>query len=176
MLLVVFPSVNISPPSRAANMPSFYYLMGVREDDFGIARRYLTSWLIPPIGLALVRAFVSLYCFATLFFILVWQGTHGSEVENRRELCDFTNLSFWGIAIYNLVAAVHTLVYARAGKASLEHWPRPLRALHSLFYSTIVTFPHLVTIVFWIFIYRGVLPDSFTRFVNVSFHLHSTLS
>lgn len=38
----------------------------------------------------------------------------------------------------------------------LQRWPRALQVLHALLYSTIITFPFIVTIVFW-----GILnPDS----------------
>jgi hypothetical protein len=58
-------------------------------------------------------------------------------------------LTYWGIAFYALVAAAHTLAYARHGAAPLDRWPRALRALHGLLYASVTTFPFLVTIVYW---------------------------
>jgi hypothetical protein len=50
----------------------------------------------------------------------------------------------------------------------LEKWPRWLRALHSLFYTTIVTFPFLVTIVYWKILYNGSwFPITFDAWSNV---------
>ena len=136
-------------------MASFYHLMGVREDDFNLSHRFVISWLLPPTLLAILRGLVALYAFTTIFFILGWQGAHGLAEENEGELSYFTSLTFWGIAFYFTISAVHTALYARRGYAPLDRWPRPLQALHSLFYTTIVTFPFLVTIVFWVILYSG---------------------
>ena len=37
----------------------------------------------------------------------------------------------------------------------LQSWPRPLQALHALFYTTVVVFPFLVTIVYWGVLYKN---------------------
>ncbi|KAI9869208.1 MAG: hypothetical protein M1830_005436, partial [Pleopsidium flavum] len=50
---------------------------------------------------------------------------------------------------------IHTFSYARTGSPLLSSWPRPLQALHNLFYTTIVTFPFLVTVVYWAILYSG---------------------
>jgi hypothetical protein len=136
-------------------MTNFYHLMGVREDDFYLSHRFVTSWLLPPTLLAVLRGLISLYVFTTIFFIFGWQGTHGMMDENKGELSYFTSLTFWGLAFYFLFSAIHTILYARRGSTPLDHWPPPLQALHSLFYTTIVTFPFLVTIVFWAILYDG---------------------
>jgi hypothetical protein len=150
-------------------MAGFYHLMGVREDDFHLSHRFLTSWLLPPIFLAILRAFIAIYAFTTIFFIFAWQGTHGLADVNDGEFSYFTSLTFWGIAFYFLFSAIHTVLYARRGSAPLDHWPRPLQALHSLFYTTVVTFPFLVTIVFWVLLYDGPwFPIKFNAWSNVS--------
>jgi hypothetical protein len=136
-------------------MTSFYYLMGVGEDSLDSSRSFVTSWILPPTFLAILRALVSLYAFTTIFVVLGWQGTHGRADANDADLSYFTSLTFWGIAFYFLFSAIHTFSYARRGYAPLDHWPRPLKLLHSLFYSTIVTFPFLVTIVFWAILSDG---------------------
>lgn len=153
-------------------MTNFYHLMGVREDDFHLSHRFTTSWLLPPTFLAILRGLVALYAFATIFFIFGWQGTHGLNAANNGELSYFTSLTFWGIAFYFLFSAFHTLHYAHRGYAPLDHWPRPLQALHSLFYTTIVTFPFLVTIVFWVLLYDGWFPLEFAAWSNVSSPVH----
>jgi hypothetical protein len=136
-------------------MARFYELMGVTDDDFYLSHRFVTSWLLPPTALAVLRALIALYSFVTIFFIFGWQGTHDLTHINHAEFSYFTSLTFWGIAFYFLFSAIHTFLYARRGHAPLEHWPRPLQALHSLLYTTIVTFPFLVTIVFWVILYDG---------------------
>lgn len=155
-------------------MANFYHLMGVKEDDFHLSRRFLTSWLLPPMFLAIFRALIALYAFTTIFFILAWQGTHGLVDENNGELSYFTSLTFWGIAFYFLFSSIHTLLYARRGYAPLDHWPRPLQALHSLLYTTVVTFPFLVTIVFWVILYDGPwFPLEFDAWSNVSLCIYT---
>ncbi len=154
-------------------MANFYYLMGVREDDFQLSHRFLTSWLLPPMYLAILRALISIYAFTTIFFIFGWQGTHSLTDANDGELSKFTSLTFWGIAFYFLFSTIHTCLYARRGYAPLDHWPRPLQALHSLFYTTIVTFPFLVTIVFWVLLYDGSwFTIEFDAWSNVSTPVH----
>jgi hypothetical protein len=154
-------------------MANFYHVMGVREDDFTLSHRFLTSWLLPPTLLAGLRGLISIYAFTTIFFILGWQGTHGSTHVNDAELSYFTSLTFWGIAFYFLFSAIHTFYYARRGYAPLDHWPRPLQALHSLFYTTIITFPFLVTIVFWVVLYDGSwFPIAFDAWTNVNLPKH----
>ena len=144
--------------------------MGVREDDFHLNHRFVTSWLISPTLLAILRSLVALYAFFTLFFILGWQGTHAAlKYRNNQEFGYFTVLTFWGIAFYYLFAAFHTLIYARSGRAPLDRWSRPLQALHSLFYSTIITFPFLVTIVYWAILFNGTwFTVTFEGYTNVS--------
>ena len=54
------------------------------------------------------------------------------------------------------------------GYLNLNNWPRPLQALHTIFYSSVMTFSPLVTIVFWAVLYRGPWwPDDFDQWKNV---------
>lgn len=128
-----------------------------------------TSWLFSPFVLGCIRALLSLYSFTTIFFIFGWQGTHGQSVNSRRSFSYFTNLSYWGIAFYLLVAAIHSFVYSRTGRSLFfEKTPRFLRALHSLLYTTVVVFPFVVTIVYWALLFNGTwFPDVFNAWSNV---------
>jgi hypothetical protein len=72
-----------------------------------------------------------------------------------RSFSFFTELTYWGIAFYTLFAGFHTLIYAIRGRAPLESWPRILQVLYSFFYTTIITFPFLVTIVYWVLLYSS---------------------
>ena len=149
-------------------MTNFYHLIGVTEDNFHSSHRFVTSWLLPPKFLATLRGLIALYIFTTIFFIFGWQGTHGLTEENEGELSYFTSLTFWGLAFYFLFSTIHTFLYVRRGSAPLDHWPRPLQALHGVFYTTIVTFPFLVTIVFWAILYGGAwFPVEFEAWSNV---------
>jgi hypothetical protein len=79
-------------------------------------------------------------------------------------------LCYWGISFYFLISALHTFSYAiNGGTPLLNRLPRPLQALHYLFYTTITTFPFLVTIVYWAILYSG-FSSRFTLWSNVSQH------
>ncbi|KAH6900638.1 hypothetical protein B0T10DRAFT_33231 [Thelonectria olida] len=138
------------------------------------SNRFETSWLLSPWALFAVRAFICLYTWVVRFFIIGWTCTHdslGGCKTVRQSFSYFTYLTFWGLQFYFLVASIHTFAYARTGSPLLDRFPRPLQALHSLFYSSIVTYPFLVTIVFWVVLYDGTWwPVEFTAWSNVSQH------
>jgi hypothetical protein len=112
---------------------------------FDSTRRFTTSWLISPAALFCLRVILSLYAFVTLFFIIGWNGTHGLASDNRHSFSYFTNLTYWGLAFYYAFSAFHTLSYWRTGTPFLARWPKALQVAHSMFYSTIVVYPFLVT-------------------------------
>ncbi|KAL2270060.1 hypothetical protein VTJ83DRAFT_2244 [Remersonia thermophila] len=136
--------------------------------------RFETSWLLSPWALFACRALISLYAFTTLIFVLAWQCAHGPLgcTGSQNSFSYFTTLTYWGLAFYFLVAAVHTATYARAGTPWLDRFPRPLQALHAAFYTTIIVFPFIVTIVYWARLYEGTwYPDVYSGWSNVSQHL-----
>ncbi len=53
-------------------MAKFYHLMGVREDDFHVSHCFVTSWLLPPLLLAVLRGAIAVYTFTAIFFKLGW--------------------------------------------------------------------------------------------------------
>lgn len=129
-------------------MRPFYALMGVSGDRFSLP--FTTSWAFAPLILSCVRLLLSVYAFVVIF---TTYGTQPSGIG--RSFSFFTELTYWGLAFYALVAGVHTLIYALRGRCWLDQWPRPLQALHTLFYTTVITFPFLVTIVYWAILYNG---------------------
>ena len=135
-------------------MSKFYHLLGV-DSPFDSTYRYTTSWLLPPLVLAIIRALLSLYAFVTIFTIFGYDDSHDNSYKVRQWFSYFTNLTYCGLAFYFLFSALHTFSYARTGKAWLQSWPRPLQATHAIFYTTIVTFPFLVTIVYWGVLYKN---------------------
>ncbi|KAK3362653.1 hypothetical protein B0T25DRAFT_11725 [Lasiosphaeria hispida] len=137
------------------------------------SHRFETSWLLSPWALFFVRALFSLYIFVTIVFILAWRCTFSTNhcTSSEEQFSYFTVLAYWGLGFYFLAAAVHTFTYARSGIALLDRWPRPLQALHSAYYTTVVVYPFVVTIVFWARLYSGhwfALP--FDGWSNVSEH------
>lgn len=115
------------------------------EGGFDPTYRFATSWILPPALLCFTRALLSLYAFATLFFILGWNGTHGRNADSGRSFSYFTILTYWGLAFYFAFAALHTGSYWLTGRPFLNRWISPLRWAHSAFYSTIVVYPFIVT-------------------------------
>lgn len=155
-------------------MRSLYGLLGV-HDSSESTNRYTTSWLLPPILLGLLRLLISTYCFVAIFFIFGWDDSHHNSLAARHSFSYFTNLTYWGLAFYFLFSSLHTLSYASTGRAWLQTWPRPLQAAHALFYTTVVTFPILVTAVFWAVLYDGHwFPIVFTAWSNTSQHALNT--
>ncbi|KAL8923592.1 MAG: hypothetical protein Q9208_004539 [Pyrenodesmia sp. 3 TL-2023] len=143
---------------------------------FDPTHRYTTSWVLPPLVLAIIRIILSIYAFTTTFFILAWEGVHGRHLENRLYHSYFTHLTYWGLAFYFLFSSLHTLRYALTGASWLQKWPVALQIAHAVFYTTIVTFPILVTAVFWAVIYSGVwFPDDFGAWINTSQHTLNTV-
>jgi hypothetical protein len=64
---------------------------------------------------------------------------------------------------------MHTFVYARKGYTWLERWPRRWQVLHSLYYTTVICFPLLVSLVFWVSMYTG-LTLTFDKWSTVSIY------
>ncbi|KAE9368854.1 hypothetical protein N431DRAFT_494218 [Stipitochalara longipes BDJ] len=137
------------------------------------SHRFETSWILKPWVLFGCRATISLYAFTTTFFIIGWEATNhdGLSIHDvHRSFSFFTILCYWGASFYFLVSALHTFTYAQhGGTPLLNRFPRPLQALHYLFYSTIVTFPFLVTIVYWAILYSS-FASRFTLWSNTSQH------
>ena len=133
---------------------AIYNLLGVTR-PFDPLDRYTTSWLLSPILLAALRLLLSLYAFVTIFVVFGWNGSHKHSQSSRRSFSYFTDLTYWAIAFYFLFSGLHTLTYATTGISWLKKWPQPLQAAHAVFYTTIVTYPFLVTIVYWVILYES---------------------
>lgn len=115
-----------------------------------------------------------MYIFTTLFFVIGYtcaNASLGGCLTARQSFSYFTVITFWGLGFYFLVSAIHTFTYATRGRPLLDSFPRPLQALHSLFYTTVVTLPFLVTIVYWGVLYKAPwFPLKFDAWHNVSQH------
>ncbi|KAL8905781.1 MAG: hypothetical protein Q9171_006533 [Xanthocarpia ochracea] len=142
---------------------------------FDPAQRYTTSWILPPLPLAICRIIFSIYIFTTIFFIFGYNGVQGRPERSRQSFSFFTNLGYWGLGFYFLFSSLHTFSYARKGQSWLQSWPVVLQVLHTVFYTTIVTFPVLVTAVFWAILYSGDwFPTEFQGWSNTSQHALNT--
>ena len=112
---------------------------------FDPTQRFSTSWLVSPYVLFTSRIIFSLYSFSVLFYSVGLKIYSEFYAYGLETVTFFPCLSYWGLATYFAVSAIHTFSYARWGKPFLARWPRTLQQLHSLLYSTIVVFPLLVT-------------------------------
>ncbi|KAK5074865.1 Vacuolar protein sorting-associated protein 8 [Lithohypha guttulata] len=158
-------------------MATFYKLMGVASDGFDPEQRFVTSWLLPPSLLAAYRLLFALFDWATIITIFIWDGINDPD-EIARDFSYFTALTWWGLTTYLTISGLHTLVYSSKGYTWLHRsWPRPLQVLHSLFYTTIVVFPFIVTIVYWAILYDGPwFSVKMSAFANVSRHALNSLA
>lgn len=156
-------------------MKPLYDLLGV-SNPFDPTNRYTTSWLLSPRILGAVRLLLSVYCFVTIFFVFGWDDSHHDSLAARRSFSYFTDLTYWGLAFYFLFSSLHTLSYARTCRSWLHSWSRPLQAAHAIFCTTIITFPFLVTAVFWAILYDGHWsPVPFIAWSNTSKHALNTV-
>jgi hypothetical protein len=67
------------------------------------------------------------------------------SAASRHSFSFFTNLTYWGLAFYYAFAAIHTGSYCFTGASFLSRWPRALQIAHSMYYSTVVVYPFIVT-------------------------------
>lgn len=75
------------------------------------------------------------------------------------------------MGMYFLIAAIYTASYAATGRPLLDRLPRALQVVYSLYYTTIITFPFLVTVVYWAIIYQPPFPtDAFDAWKEISQH------
>jgi hypothetical protein len=117
----------------------------------------------------------ALYTLLVELFKIGWYCSHDDCETARDEFSYFTILTYWGLGFYFLVSSVHTFTYARTGNALLDRLPRPLQALHAAFYTTIVTYPFIVTAVYWGVLYSGTwFTETFNAWSNVSQHAMNT--
>ncbi|KZV94586.1 hypothetical protein EXIGLDRAFT_611545 [Exidia glandulosa HHB12029] len=107
--------------------------------------RFETSSVLSPYALGGIRALFAVYGIATI----IVSATVRTSPTPAQSFSYFSNITWWGITWYHMLAAFHTLSYARTGRAPLERWWPFLQAAHATLWTTVVTFPLMVTVVFW---------------------------
>lgn len=156
----------------------------------------MRSHFLSPITLACIRALISLYCFTTIVVAYTWLSYHHAPYTLKdvsiptytillgdyfigRSLSYFTFLTFWSLAFYFGISSIHTFLYATNIRRSNprtsplhDSFPRALQLSHHFYYTTITTFPFLVTIVFWATLYGNPWPTSspYTQWLNITVH------
>ena len=166
-----------------------YELFGISSATFDPDRTFVRSSLLSPPWLAFVRLVIAIYCFTTIIVGYTWQAFNISQIHLQdvnipsylmiansvaigRSFSFFTWLCFWSQAFYFLVSSLHTLCFARRHHTWLhDKFPKPLQLAHNLWYTTVTTFPFLVSIVFWAIMYSGPWPTGrYEQWLNLSVH------
>lgn len=109
--------------------------------------RFQTSWALSPLLYGCVRLLFSVYIFQYLLYRIVHSAVTDGGLSAKQSFSYFTNITYWGLGFYFAFAGFHTVAYALRGRAPLQKWPKALQFLHSLLYSSIITFSFLVFVV-----------------------------
>ncbi|KAF2128825.1 hypothetical protein P153DRAFT_341095 [Dothidotthia symphoricarpi CBS 119687] len=160
---------------------------GVSASGFDSSRSFVRSHFISPLLLAIIRAVLSIYCFTTIIIGYSWLASniatqklkdvnigsytiHQNETSIAQTFSFFTFLTFWSLGFYFMISSIHTFMYTFRQRTWLHSWPRVLQLLHSMFFSTMTTYPFLVTIVFWGTMNSGWPAGRFEQWLNISVH------
>lgn len=164
-----------------------YETWGINHEGFDSNRTFVRSHFVSPIVLASIRLVLCIYSFATIIISYTWLANetatihlkdvnigsytiHQSSAAIGQSFSFFTYLTFWSLGFYFLFSSMHTFMYALRRRTWLHNWPKPLQLAHSLYYSTVTTFPFLVTIVFWGTMNSGWPAGRFEQWMNLSVH------
>jgi hypothetical protein len=155
-------------------MPGLYPRLGVNS-PFDPSCTLVTSPFFSPLVLACIRLSFAFYTLFALIFVLVWEVVKKDGADAY--LSYFTHLTFIGLCAYFFASGVQTWAFARNGsKFPLQRWPKVLQFLHVLLYSTITSFPFVVTAVFWALLAGPeTLSTPFGRWSNISMHAMNSL-
>ncbi|ELU42181.1 hypothetical protein AG1IA_03780 [Rhizoctonia solani AG-1 IA] len=119
----------------------------------------VTSHVFSPGVLAGIRLALAVYSLTALIVNIIWQAVVVDTIDQFFSY--FTNLTYIGLCSYMWASSVQTIAYARHARRfhtksgaqreyPLQRWPRILQFLHLLLWSTVTTFPFIVTVVYWI--------------------------
>ena len=157
------------------------------QTGFDPNKAFVRSQFVSPLVLASVRAVLCIYSFTTLITCYTWLAHRTATISLKdvniesytiqqsddaigQSFSFFTYLTFWSLGFYFLVSSVHTFMYAFRQRTWLHNWSKALQLAHSLYYSSITSFPFLVTIVFWGTMNSGWPPGRFEQWINISVH------
>ncbi|PPQ69543.1 hypothetical protein CVT25_000860 [Psilocybe cyanescens] len=161
---------------------NIYSRLGVpSEQTFDAPHKFVTSPFFKyPISLSSLRIIISVYTLVTLLVTLIWNAVRLHDAQSYFSY--FTYLAYIGLCAYYIASSTQTVAYAlrwrRLGTGAgypLQRWPRMLQALHVVLHSSVVSFPILVTIVFWALLSDSTTFESaFTTWSNLSVHAFNT--
>ncbi|KAF8878257.1 hypothetical protein CPB85DRAFT_1342836 [Mucidula mucida] len=108
---------------------------------------YVTSPFFSPTILGGIRFLYGLYALVTLVLYIVF-GWKGTNEDASSFFAIFAILSYFGVIAYFLTTGVHTFLYSR-GRFPLAEWARPLQFMHVWLLSSIVSFPLIITAMYY---------------------------
>ncbi|RKP34846.1 hypothetical protein BJ085DRAFT_34343 [Dimargaris cristalligena] len=160
------PSVGIASPEQPGRRKSLRRrIKGIYKasvaifTDYGSPdiERWVTSNLVSPRTLLLVRVLILLFSLATTVCLFVYEG--------YTFFYYFTDWSFLGLTLYFIMAVTISAVYCWHGESvsALDRWlpkPRPLRLAYWIWYESFATFHLLVPIIYWAALSRGFKTDT----------------
>lgn len=164
-----------------------YEVWGMPRSGFDPFHNFVRSHFVSPLVLASIRALLCLYSFTTIITCYTWLANSTATIQLKDVNIDaytiqqsqaaigqsfsfFTYLTFWSLGFYFLVSSIHTFMFALYQRTWLHSWPKSLQLAHSMYYSTITSFPFLVTIVFWGTMNSGWPTGRFEQWMNISVH------
>lgn len=150
--------------------------------------RAVTSGIVQPWVLFTIRLILAIYAVAASVVHIVIFGTIGDDANYGLYYAYFTRLTWIGLTAYYCAAAFHSGIFvmsirqlkrgtvSRAPWYPLQKWGRFLQFLHLWLFSTVITMPLLVTIVYWALLASPAsFASPFTTWSNVSFHILNTV-
>jgi len=143
---------------------------------FDVSYRLVTSSFMSPMTLGLIRLLLGSYALLVLVIDLALEGA--VEHDAQTFFSYFTHLTYIGLCAYFFAAGVQTIAFGRSLRRAdpvpaypLQSWPRFLQFLQIILYTSIVTFPFLVTIVFWVLLSSpSTFATSTNAWRNISMH------
>ncbi|KAI5847097.1 hypothetical protein DFP73DRAFT_630435 [Morchella snyderi] len=148
------------------------FLTTLSPHPFDPTHRFTTSYALPPLLLACTRLTISVYIFTYLLYRIAYSAVADGSLSTRQSFSYFTNITYWSLGFYFAVSGLHTLLYALRGRRAA--WLKgPWAAAHAVWWTSVVTFPFLVTIVYWGILAADDLPfrTQVSAYSNISAHL-----
>ncbi|KZT24301.1 hypothetical protein NEOLEDRAFT_1135074 [Neolentinus lepideus HHB14362 ss-1] len=137
---------------------------------------FVSSHVLPPFYLAILRLTLGKYALTTALAVLIKDGIDAGSAREFGYFSYFTDLSYIGLLSYLLAAGTQTLLYARGAPTSKPTRAyRMLQYAHGVLFSTITTFPIVVTVVYWARLSSSsTFATTFSSYANISQHALNT--
>ncbi|KAG8753898.1 hypothetical protein FRC12_011385 [Ceratobasidium sp. 428] len=166
-------------PLRTTRSMRVFASLGV-QTPFDPTCSLVTSHVFSPGTLAVIRSSLAIYSLVALVVNIVYQAVAIDTIDSFFSY--FTNLSYIGLCSYMCAAAVQTVAYARRVRRfhtqstaryeyPLQKWPRFFQFLHILLWSTVTTFPFIVTVVYWVLLAgSSTFASRYSSWNNITVH------